>query len=83
MSDWLLFGTDGCHLCEDAQRLAAEAGLNVQVLDIMDRPEWQDRYGLRIPVLAHPDTYRALDWPFSLTELIEFVSDQAAEPTKR
>lgn len=74
MSDWLLFGTEGCHLCEEAQAITTEAGLSVQVLDIMDKTEWQDEYGIRIPVLRHQASDQELGWPFDLTQINRFVT---------
>jgi len=49
-----LFGTLGCHLCEQAEGLLmplVERGLLVELLDIADNERWVDEYGLRIPVL--------------------------------
>lgn len=51
----LLLGRPGCELCEEMQ---AElhghpgfAGIELQRADVDSRPDWQRRYGLRIPVL--------------------------------
>ena len=48
-----LFGTLGCHLCEDAERVLepfVAQGLEVELLDIIDSPKWLERYALTIPV---------------------------------
>ena len=66
---FVLLGTDGCHLCEDAAAtiVAAADGAAVTVYseDIVDIDGGVDRYGLRIPVLRDEKTGTELDWPFS------------------
>ena len=53
-----LFGTLGCHLCEEAEQVLqpfVAQGLVVELLDIIDSPEWLERYSLSIPVLRRVD----------------------------
>ncbi len=72
-----LFGTLGCHLCEEAEALLmplVERGLVVELLDVADRPEWVERYGVRIPVLRRIDTGDELDWPFDGQQVVDFLS---------
>jgi len=45
----------GCHLCEQAQENLTRLEFRVQVLDVDSRPEWQQRYGYDVPVLALDD----------------------------
>lgn len=73
MADFLLFGTEGCHLCEDAERLLIDAGIAFESRDIMDDEELQEKYGLLIPVLWHTESQRQLNWPFDEYRLREFV----------
>ena len=73
MADLILFGTAGCHLCEDAEELLVEAGIGFERAEIMDRPEWQERYGLKIPVLLHAESGRELNWPFENRQLLVFL----------
>ena len=74
--DVTLFGTDGCHLCEQALALvrAAQGELNlvIQEIDIANSDELLDRYGIRIPVLQHDG--RELNWPFDQTDLTRFLT---------
>lgn len=51
MSDYLLYGTEGCHLCEDAEQLLLEAGLAFSKQDIIEDPQLLQNYGVLIPVL--------------------------------
>ena len=81
----ILFGTQGCHLCEEAEAVLAKCqsdaqlgALQVDIVDIAEQEEWQKRYGLRIPVLYHQDSGRELDWPFSEQEVREFIAEIAA-----
>lgn len=74
MAEFILFGTEGCHLCEEAEDLVVGAGLAVEKRDIMNDEDWQRRYGIRIPVLLNPASGRELGWPFSLAQLQQFVS---------
>jgi flavoprotein len=78
MKVFRLYGTSACHLCETAaEMLAAQLAtarmVEVEQVDICQSDRLFDRYGLRIPVLQHPDK-RELDWPFTLSELQAFLS---------
>jgi hypothetical protein len=46
---------DGCHLCEAMASLLHRGWPDVMAnliwLDVDSRPEWRERYGLRVPVL--------------------------------
>ncbi len=71
-----LFGTLGCHLCEVAEGVLmpfVERGLMVELVDIADREEWVQAYGLRIPVLRRCDTGDELGWPFDATAVAAFL----------
>jgi len=71
----VLYGTIGCHLCDEAvdllRALLADRPLAtiVRDVDIADDAALMDAYALRIPVLRDPDSGRELDWPFPPAEL--------------
>jgi hypothetical protein len=72
-----LFGTSACHLCEIAQGMLVQQREMVRDFtfdseDISGSDALFEQYGLRIPVLQHPDQ-RELDWPFSDTQLQQFL----------
>lgn len=50
-----LIGKPGCHLCDDArvvvQRVAADTGVDVEELSILDDDDLRDRYWEHIPVV--------------------------------
>ena len=71
-----LFGTLGCHLCEVAEAMLmefVEHGLMVELVDIAEREDRVEDYGLRIPVLRRLDTGAELDWPFDGEQVVAFL----------
>ena len=70
MADFILYGKEVCHLCEEAHQLLNEHHIHFKLADIMDKPEWQERYGVLIPVLVNIETLRQLNWPFSAHEAL-------------
>jgi len=83
----VLYGTIGCHLCDEAAGLLRElladrplAGI-VRDVDIADDATLMDAYALRIPVLHDSDSGRELDWPFppaALQALLAVCVDPSA-----
>lgn len=71
-----LFGTLGCHLCEQAEGVLmpfVERGLQVELVDIAEDEGLAERYGLRIPVLRRLDSGDELDWPFEAEQVASFL----------
>lgn len=75
MSLFTLFGTDGCHLCEEAEEILHAAGVDFQSVDIMTDDDWREKYGLLIPVLRHEKSLRQLAWPFDGLAVKAFLSE--------
>lgn len=69
----LLLGTDGCHLCEDAQTLLNECNVTAEYVDIALHEEWQSQFALLIPVLFHVESQRFLNWRFDSPALLSFI----------
>lgn len=75
----ILYGTSGCHLCEEAALLLREASartsgnLEWEEVDIAQTPELMARYGVRIPVLHCRDSEEELDWPFDGEQITAFL----------
>ncbi|MET1255933.1 glutaredoxin family protein [Aliikangiella maris] len=80
-----LMTTAGCHLCEQAhamfQYLVAndeniKQNFDLQLIDIIDKDELVDEYGIRIPVFirAYNGKRSELGWPFELHQLSEWLS---------
>ena len=78
----MLFGTSGCHLCEQAESiindcLLGDADLIIEAIDIAEQEQWQEQYAIRIPVLYHPETKQELGWPFDQADVKEFINSLA------
>ena len=76
----LLFGTSGCHLCEQAELiikncLANNKELTIEAIDIAEQEQWQEQYAVRIPVLYDPETKKDLGWPFNQSQVKEFINE--------
>ncbi|MCO7225387.1 glutaredoxin family protein [Pleionea sp. CnH1-48] len=84
---FLLFSTEGCHLCEEAKAMidyAQQHGdidkmLSFEVVDIVEEQQWVNKYGERIPVILSQKSNRELGWPFQYGELIEWVRSQEGD----
>ena len=78
MLQFLLLGTSGCHLCEQAEQILSAClpdnpGITIEMIDIAEQEQWQENYAIRIPVLYHPETRKELAWPFDKADVKEFI----------
>ncbi len=74
----VLYGTLGCHLCDDAEALLAPlleaisvsigGDCDIECVDISDDDALLELYGVRIPVLRRVADGAELDWPFDPTQ---------------
>jgi hypothetical protein len=75
---FMLFGTVGCHLCEQAEQLllpvVREHALEVELVDVSEHDALLLAYGVYIPVLRQLSTGREWRWPFSADALREALS---------
>jgi len=61
----ILLGTQGCHLCEEAEHILQTLDVTYQYLDIMDDEKLLARYEIHIPVLLQSlGGTKELYWPF-------------------
>lgn len=69
----VLYGTSGCHLCDQAEALLAQASqaraLDWRYEDIALDEALVEKYGQLIPVLA-TRAGQELRWPFSLLDIL-------------
>lgn len=75
--DCELYGTLGCHLCDEAEQVLqpfVAQGLVVELLDIIESSEWLGRYALSIPVLRRVDTGQELHWPFDQQAVLQLLT---------
>ncbi|OIR08740.1 hypothetical protein GALL_91240 [mine drainage metagenome] len=68
-----LYGTAFCHLCEQAEAVLREIGIEADYIDIADDDELLEKYGIRIPVLKRADTGAELGWPFDAVAVSCFL----------
>ena len=88
MSTVVLYTTLGCHLCEQAKALInpllTKNSWQLREVDIADDDRLIAKYGVRIPVLAIPNTdkpndyndYKELDWPFTANDITCSLYDE-------
>jgi len=70
----ILLGTSGCHLCEEAALIMSDFTIvDVELIDIAEQEQWQEKYAIRIPVLYHVDSKSELGWPFGLQQVQQFI----------
>lgn len=77
LPDCQLFGTLGCHLCEQAESLLlpwVARGLQVELIDIADSEQHLQTYALLIPVLRRTDSAAELRWPFDAAQLAAWLA---------
>jgi glutaredoxin len=48
---YVLISRDGCHLCEEAERLLEALRIPFERRNVDEDPEWVLQYGFRVPVL--------------------------------
>ncbi|MEM6774788.1 MAG: glutaredoxin family protein [Pseudomonadota bacterium] len=75
----ILYGTQGCHLCDEAAGLLRQIAprfedLHWSHVDIADDDELFAKYGWLIPVLRD-DRGGELRWPFDTAKLIDFLQE--------
>ncbi|MCU4674451.1 glutaredoxin family protein [Catenovulum sp. 2E275] len=78
MSDLILYGTEGCHLCDDAQQVLNRLGIleQVSLLDIALQDNSEDliaQYGEKIPVLLDTPSQQTLCWPFDEASVLNWL----------
>jgi hypothetical protein len=71
-----LYGTTGCHLCDEAEILLKKAAaarvIEWHYVDIALDEVLVEKYGARIPVLMTADGCE-LGWPFSLLDILKLL----------
>lgn len=78
MRSFLMYSTDGCHLCDVAEQLLIgcldSEKHQVDVIDIAYDDQLLEKYGETIPVLLDEISQEALYWPFDQEQLVRFVN---------
>lgn len=75
---YILYGTVGCHLCDEAEAIISAVQKNQNIIyikkDIAEDDELLQRFGLRIPVLECTLTDKQINWPFNNESIKEFIN---------
>ncbi|MGK0440791.1 MAG: hypothetical protein ACJA0N_000586 [Pseudohongiellaceae bacterium] len=81
MNKIILYGTLGCHLCDEAydlvKPLLSATAFTIEKVDIAENTELLSLYDVRIPVLYRPSLQLELDWPFDHAIIEAFLSANA------
>ena len=84
--EFVLLGTEGCHLCDLAVPIVVEVAQHHQVTimseDIAECDNavaMVNRYGDKIPVLLHEYSNKSLDWPFDHQQVDIFIREVLAD----
>lgn len=72
----VLYGTEFCHLCEQAEALLGELQASIEYVDIADDDILLERYGVHIPVVRRLDNNAELNWPFDAAVLSQFLGNR-------
>lgn len=72
-SHFLLYFTDGCHLCDDAEKILKQTTIFYSKVDIIYDPQLVALYGNSIPVLQSASG-NTINWPFNLQQLNDFIN---------
>ncbi len=72
--EFILYSSEGCHLCEQALALCMPLLTDQQlsVVDIVEDEQLVELYGMHIPVLQRLSDQQQLFWPFSSAQAAEF-----------
>ncbi|KPH64979.1 thiol-disulfide isomerase [Pseudoalteromonas porphyrae] len=75
MAKWILYHTDGCHLCEQAHALLTPLldDDSLQLIDIMSDETLISKYQTSIPVLES-ERGQQFFWPFTAQDVRQFFT---------
>ncbi|MGD9583819.1 MAG: glutaredoxin family protein [Lysobacterales bacterium] len=68
-----LYRRSQCSLCDLAEAMLVEAGIDFDAVWLEDDAAAEQHYGWRIPVLRRDDSGAELDWPFDSVKLRQYV----------
>lgn len=77
MNQFVLYGTLGCHLCDDAEAILIpllSAEQRIECIDISESDQLIEHYGELIPVLRRLKDDAELRWPFDSMQAQIFLS---------
>lgn len=76
MNQFILYGTLGCHLCDEAEALLIPlltSDCSIECIDISESDQLVEQYGVLIPVLRRLRDDAELRWPFDIIQTQNFL----------
>lgn len=79
-SEFVLYGTEGCHLCDEARDLldlvlsSKGESIDYPYIDIAVDDQLMELYGESIPIIKATHSPAQIGWPFDSTTLINFLN---------
>lgn len=77
MRHFVLYSTQHCHLCEQAEQLLInlqhEYEIQWETTEISDDDNLMVQYGIRIPVIKCLKTEAELNWPFTRADILKLI----------
>jgi hypothetical protein len=70
----VLYGSLGCHLCEQAEELLVSLRINFLKVEITDDEALMQAYGIHIPVLKQESSGKELFWPFDTEKVLNLFN---------
>lgn len=75
--EYILYGTSGCHLCEEAEAVISSVIKNQDIIymskDIVEDDALLSQYALIIPVFKCITSQQELNWPFTEEAIEAFI----------
>ncbi|KPW03498.1 glutaredoxin family protein [Pseudoalteromonas sp. P1-11] len=78
MANYVLYHTDGCHLCEQAEQVllsVLDKNSKLKLIDILTDEQLIARFQLSIPVFESKSGHH-LYWPFDAQTVHEFLAQE-------
>ena len=78
MNHFILYGTLGCHLCDEVEALLSpllSIDCSIECIDISASDALLERYATTIPVLLRVRDTAELHWPFDSVQARLFLAD--------
>jgi len=74
----ILYHTEGCHLCEQAEvmlgQISSAKSVTYAEIDIISDRGLLEQYADEIPVVENAETGQIIKWPFSILDLMEIIA---------
>ena len=84
MNHFVLYGTLGCHLCDEAEALLSPlltSDCSIECIDISESDQLIEQYGTSIPVLRRERDHAELRWPFDNSQARLFLAGAWGDTT--